>query len=611
KGDVITSYASANGTAWTSMGSVTLNGLPSTLYAGLALTSASRSQLSTATFDQLQIVGVQSAVAPEVTLSSSASVETGPFVVQAQFTQAVTGLALTDFEVTNATLSALTGSGTAYNFTVTPVAEGAVTLRLPAGAAQNSSAIPSRISNTLVVSHVPPVASTFESMDIGNAGAAGSAQFDATSGVYTLKGSGQDIFFSEDGFHYAALRLVGNGEIRARVTSQSLQNAWGKAGVMFRENLTGGSRNAFTFTTPMTSGNGFGFVWRAAANKAANYAGGPALNTAPHNWVRLVREGDTFTSYVSANGNSWTTLSVVTLEGMPATLYAGLALTSSRMFELGTATFDNVQIVGTVAPADGSPGGSTGPGSTPGSSNAKDRDFDGDDVNDLVEYALNSEDRYDGGWWLTTTAEGRVDAHVDRPLSVTDVSFQLETSTDLVTWQPLALAPVSTPAGQGHQRLTWSGLNLVSGQTSARGLVRLAVSHTSGIRAATAPQCWQQLDFHAGSQTVGVSWVNAPVWAGHAGELLSSTSLALPAAVLAVNVQQTPCYLEVRDGVHAGHRLEVASLAGQVVTLDPQSPLSTLQVLPADLSGAKVVIRPHITLNQVFPKNQLQGGIVS
>ncbi|MBB5039016.1 lectin-like domain-containing protein [Prosthecobacter dejongeii] len=610
-GNNLTAYASANGTAWTQVSSTTLTALPSSLYVGLALTSGSRSQLSTATFDNVQVVGAQSVVAPAVTLSSPSPLETGAFTLQAQFTQNVTGLALSDFTVTNGTASNLSGSGTLYRLTITPTAEGNVSITLPAGAAQNSSAAPSTISNTLLVNYIPPAMINLQGQDVGNIALAGSTTYNASTGAYTLKGAGEDIFFTQDGFQYAAIQLVGDGEIRARITSQTNQNPWGKAGVMFRESLTPGSRHALMFTTPTSAGNGFGFVWRSGVNAAASYAGGPALNPVPNNWVRLVRLGNTFTAYASATGTSWTPVSVITLEGVPTTMHVGLAVTSSRAAELCTATFDNVQIVGTPSVANGS--GST-PGTTdplPGSSNAKDRDFDGDDVNDLIEYALDSDHQYDAGWWLTTTPEGRVDAHLIRPRTIADVSFKLETSTNLRDWQPLSLAPLVTDLGAEEEQLTWPGISHVTGQSAQRGIVRLRVTHSSGISAASTPQCWQQHALIPGSQTIGVSWVNAPLYAGFVADLASADSLHVQGSILVPSPMNAPCYLEVRDGAYAGHRYDIRSMVGQTISLALDSPHSTLASLPADLAGARVVIRPHVTLNQVFPKTHLQGAYSS
>jgi YVTN family beta-propeller protein len=608
-GNVLTAYSSANGTAWTTVNSVTLSGLGSTLYVGLALTSSS-TVLGTATFDNVQIVGAQSVVAPAVTLSAASSVETGSFTVQAQFTQAVTGLAASDFNLTNANASNLTGSGSSYAITVTPISAGSVTISLPANSAVNSAIVGNTVSNTVSVTYAPPVAVTLAGQDVGVTALAGSTSF--SGGTYTLKASGDDIYFTADGFQFALTQLTGDGEIRARVTSQTNTNPWAKAGVMFRESLTAGSRHVMMFTTPTGAGNGFGSVWRPTANAATSYAGGSALNAVPNNWVRLVRAGNVLTAYSSANGTAWTTVNSVTLSGLGSSLYVGLALTSSESFVLGTATFDNVQIVGTQAVA-GLAGQAGSAGSTPSgtqtSASVSDTDMDGDDVNDLLEYALGSDTNYDGGWWLSNLANGRVDAHLVHPTDINDVSYTLETTTDLVNWQPLALSPIQTQLGGGYVQLSWSGITSLTGQSAQRGIARVRVTHVKGMSATSAPQAWQQHTLPVGSQTVGVSLVNAPLYAGYVASLTGAASLQLTGAADLISDPLTSYYLEVRDGAHAGHRLDVASIQGDLVTLALTSTRNTLTTLPAEIAGARIFIRPHITLGQVLPKQLMTGGI--
>lgn len=609
-GNVLTAYASANGTAWTTVSSTTLSTLGSTLYVGLAITSGS-SSLSTATFDNVQIVGSQSVVAPAVTLSSASSIETGSFTVQAQFTQSVTGLAASDFTLTNANASNLTGSGSSYSLTVTPISAGTVTISLPASSAVNSANAGNTVSNTVTVTYAPAAAVTLVGQDVGVTPVAGSTTFSA--GTYTLKGSGDDIYFTADGFQFALTQLTGDGEIHARVTSQTNTNPWAKAGVMFRESLTGGSRHVMMFTTPTGAGNGFGAVWRPTANAATSYADGPALNTVPNNWVRLVRAGNVLTTYASANGTAWTTVNSVTLSSLGSTLYVGLAVTSSESLVLGTATFDNVQIVGTQAPAApvSGPVPVSGPNTGAASSNVADTDFDGDDVNDLLEYALGSNTSYDGGWWLTSLIGGRVDAHLVHPAEINNVSFALETSADLVNWQPLALSPTLTDLGGGYVQRSWSGITSLTGQSVQRGIVRVRVTHVNGTTATSAPQAWQQLNLPMGSQTVGVSLVNAPLYAGFVASITGAASVQLYEASSLVADPQTSYYLEVRDGAQAGHRYDISSITGDVVTLALTSTRSTQSTLPPDIAGARIFIRPHLTLGQVFAKELMTGGTAS
>ena len=58
-------------------------------------------------------------------------------------------------------------------------------------------------------------------------------------------------------------------------------------------------------------------------------------------WVKLVRTGNTFTGYHSADGTTWTSMGSVTVS-MAANVHIGLGVTSKKDGTLCTATFDNV-----------------------------------------------------------------------------------------------------------------------------------------------------------------------------------------------------------------------------------------------------------------------------
>ncbi|MES2921649.1 MAG: PQQ-dependent sugar dehydrogenase [Verrucomicrobiota bacterium] len=74
---------------------------------------------------------------PSVTLSIG-SAPTGPFTLNVHFSQAVTGLAQGDFELTGATSSSLTGSGADYVLSVVPAGFGVVTVKLPSNRVVNA-----------------------------------------------------------------------------------------------------------------------------------------------------------------------------------------------------------------------------------------------------------------------------------------------------------------------------------------------------------------------------------------------------------------------------------------------------------------------------------------
>ncbi|MCP8898015.1 beta strand repeat-containing protein [Gilvimarinus xylanilyticus] len=113
--------------------------------------------------------------APTVTLTSA---ETGPtnaanFTLNVAFSETVSGVALDDFAATNASLSSLSGSGSTYNLTVTPTADGDVTVSLPAGAAQDSAENPNSAATDFTIvsdTQAPTVALSSTETNPTNAG---------------------------------------------------------------------------------------------------------------------------------------------------------------------------------------------------------------------------------------------------------------------------------------------------------------------------------------------------------------------------------------------------------------------------------------------------------
>jgi hypothetical protein len=83
-----------------------------------------------------QLTRTADITAPNVALTSASPTTTNaPFLVTATFSESVTGFMASDVNLTNSTISNFTGSGTTYNFTVTPNADGPVTVDVPAAEA--------------------------------------------------------------------------------------------------------------------------------------------------------------------------------------------------------------------------------------------------------------------------------------------------------------------------------------------------------------------------------------------------------------------------------------------------------------------------------------------
>jgi hypothetical protein len=76
-------------------------------------------------------------------------------------------------------------------------------------------------------------------------------------------------------------------------------------------------------------------------------------------WVKLVRQGNTFTGYESADGVAWKKVEEVTVQ-MPARVYAGLAATSHEDGIISTTHYDNVSFTASVPGPPRDPAGFMG-----------------------------------------------------------------------------------------------------------------------------------------------------------------------------------------------------------------------------------------------------------
>jgi hypothetical protein len=184
---------------------------------------------------------------------------------------------------------------------------------------------------TLVNSGLP---SPWITHDIGAVGFKGNATF--SNGVFSVTGSGADIWNTSDAFRFAYVTASGDCTIVARVISVQNTDPWAKAGVMIRSSLAANAAHAFVAVTP---GNGVAFQYRTTTGGSSTSANTTGFS-APY-WVKLVRSGNTFTGYRSPNGVTWTQQGTTTI-AMGAAVYVGLALTSHNNSSLCAATFDNV-----------------------------------------------------------------------------------------------------------------------------------------------------------------------------------------------------------------------------------------------------------------------------
>ncbi len=177
----------------------------------------------------------------------------------------------------------------------------------------------------------------WQTLDIGSVGVGG--RVGVSGKAFVLRGSGSDIGGANDAFRFLALPVPGDCQVMARVERLTAGDLAAKAGVMVREDLSAGSRHVFLALTP---GNGAGLHYRTTAGGPTTTVPAGALG-APY-WVKLARAADQFTGSVSADGTNWTSLGTVSLPGLTAAAWVGMAVTAHNNTTNATAVFDRFTI---------------------------------------------------------------------------------------------------------------------------------------------------------------------------------------------------------------------------------------------------------------------------
>ena len=150
--------------------------------------------------------------------------------------------------------------------------------------------------------------SPWQDKDIGAVALAGSVSY--AGGLFTVQGSGDDIWDAADGFHFVFQSLDGDDEILLRVATQDMStHTWAKAGVMIRETLNADSAQAMMVVTP---GQGTSFQYRMSTGQLSTDAT-PGNGVIAPCWLKMVRSGDTLTGYLSADGSTWVEQGIITI----------------------------------------------------------------------------------------------------------------------------------------------------------------------------------------------------------------------------------------------------------------------------------------------------------
>ncbi len=166
------------------------------------------------------------------------------------------------------------------------------------------------------------------------------------NGTWSVQVGGADIWNNSDQFHYVWQTLAGDGSISARLTNIQPTDPYAKLGLMMRASTAAGDAN---YIAEVTAGKGLFVQDRpslgASTVSPVNWAG------AAPTWVQVGRVGNTYTTYTSTDGVSWTAVagSSVTLN-LGSNVLVGMAVTSHVNGSATIGTVDNVVVSGAGSP---------------------------------------------------------------------------------------------------------------------------------------------------------------------------------------------------------------------------------------------------------------------
>jgi subtilisin family serine protease len=347
-GSTVTGFASPDGTSWTTVGTTSVT-MSSTAFVGLIVTSHDTTRTNTSMFDSVAVTATPALppAAPE-----SPSPAPGATGVPTNTMLSWTAAGATSYDVrlgtTNTPPEVMTGQG-ATSYAPALAAGTTYFWQVVAHNGAGATAGPVWLFTTAAGGGGLP--SPWANQDVGDTGLAGNASF--AGGVFSVNGSGGDIWGSVDAFQYVYQSLDGDGQIVVRVTGVENTNAFAKAGVMLRETMAAGAAHVILDVRPDGSVE---LMTRETTDGPTTFING--ATQAPPAWLMLVRAGSTVTGYASADGTSWTTVGTTSVT-MSSMALVGLIVTSHDTARTNTSMFDSVAV--TAAPSPPAVPGSPSP----------------------------------------------------------------------------------------------------------------------------------------------------------------------------------------------------------------------------------------------------------
>jgi len=373
----------------------------------------------------------------------------GQIVVSGTATGATVTFTVSATDVVSGEVPATASPASGSNF---PVGDTTVTVTATDGAGNTSTAtftvtvLPPSLPSPWTLRQITPytgVTAGSVTASTVNAGVASAFTVAGAGGASSGGTTGDFWTGNNDSFTYLSQPWTGDGIFTVRVASFASSDTSAKTGIVFRETTATGSRYSAIYY--MRTGSGTVTAQHKTATSGAttntnfftSAVTGRGGTTSSPEWLRLVRSGDTFSTFYSDDGVTWTELGTARTNVLTgAALSVGFLVAPRTGNTTATAAFDNISFLTPLqAWRQSNLGSSTSTGNA-----ANSADPDGDGLPNLLEYGFGSDP-------LTATTTATTTSFVDQLLQISffraraDLTYHVEVSDDLATWSIIATNP--------------------------------------------------------------------------------------------------------------------------------------------------------------------------
>jgi Tol biopolymer transport system component len=173
--------------------------------------------------------------------------------------------------------------------------------------------------------------------DVGETGLPGKSEYDAASGRYRLTGSGENIWYHRDAFHFVWKRVSGDLELITQMEWEGAGHEHRKGGWMIRQDLDYDS----AYVDAVIHGSGM------AAMQFRKLKDGPTdesqAGIAHPAWIKLARQGSLYSMFVRQDGQPWEPVSTISANLIDP-VYVGLVVCSHDNAQTASAVFKNTTL---------------------------------------------------------------------------------------------------------------------------------------------------------------------------------------------------------------------------------------------------------------------------